>query len=366
MVHQNTVSIVFYFQYAIGIPLDFLFVFLSISWSVYFINRITINVRLHKKYLREGNSDNIYMHEVLKNVFMLLINITECSYIQLYILGGFLPDEHLYLSSRPMLPECSLELRHTHIFDINLIIENHFKAFFIALGQTGLLFSLAFTICLMQYLYVRFHSIPLNPFRFIRRFLLFTSLLSVLIIIAGTIPYLILFAKLLEPLIEVAYFLIWCRYTLKFYQTLKWRTREFSVRNPSLVKGSVRSRIKFAVVMCSMGLGTFLFIVGNLIINYFFLASVILYYGSCLFNYIYGLPYYQPFLVTSGQIHALLSAYKIKVYVASFLLDIASFVVISQFFVASVLSFGNFLREKLCLRFKLRPELKKRLLKNQA
>ena len=309
MVNYDTLAIFIIIQNAVGIPLDSVFVLLSIIWTIYFINKIRTCIKKHKTNLKEGNSEFVKMYrcEVVKYVFLLLINITECGYIQIYALGALVPAEHLYLSSRPMLPNCSIELVHSHIFDINLILENPFKAFLIALGQVVLLFSIAFSICLMHYLHITFHSISLNPFQFIRRFLSFTSLLSLLLVIAGTVPHLILFEKFVEPLIELAYFLIWCRYSHKFYQTLKWRIREFSARRPSLVKRAMKNCRQFKVVMCCMGLGTFLFITVNFIVSYFFLVTVALFYGPCLFNYVYGTPYYQPPLVSDGHIETLLT-----------------------------------------------------------
>ena len=184
------------FQRYIGIPLDIVFVSLSIIWTVYFINKIVICIKMQKKCLNERNSDSDYARknkcEMVKYVFLLLINITECGYMPLYGLGGLLPPELLYSSSRPMLPNCANELISSKIFDINLILENPFKAFLMVLVQVVMLFYLTFLTCLMHYLHIIFHSIPLNPFRFIRRFLLLTSLLSFFLIIVGTVPQLIL------------------------------------------------------------------------------------------------------------------------------------------------------------------------------
>ena len=372
MVNYNTVSIFIKIQKYVGIPVDIVFVSLSLLWAVYFLNKIATCFRLSKTHLLEGNPDSArkYKCDMVKYVFLLLINITECGYIQLYWIGSLIPSEHLYWI-RPMLPQCSTELIHAHFFDINLILENPLKAFLIALGQVGLLFNLAFLTCLMHYLHIIFHSIPLNPFTFIRHFFSFTSILSLFLVIAGTVPQLILFAKLVEPLVELAYFLIWCKYSLRFYQTLKWRTREFSMRKPYLVKESVKNCRQFAVVMCCMGLGTFLLVVVNFIIQYLFLIAVVLFYGPCLFNYLYGTPYYLPPLVSDRQIETLLYSYTIKVYVTTVIIGIAIFITFSQFFAASVVYFKMILSEKLRMRYtrkfdtKSIPSLRRHLLKYQ-
>ena len=370
--NYNTTSIYDKILKCGGISLDIVFVSLSLLWAVYFLNKIVTCFRLSKTHLLEGNPDSArkYKCDMVKYVFLLLINITECGYIQICLIGFLLPSEHLYWI-RPMLPQCSTELIHARFFDIKLILENPYKAFLISSGQVGLLFSLAFITCLMHYLHIIFHSIPLNPFTFIRRFLSFTSILSLFLVIAGTLPQLILFAKLVEPLVELAYFLIWCKFSLRFYQTLKWRTREFSMRKPYLVKESVKNCRQFAVVMCCMGLGTFLFIVANFIINYFFIIVVALFYGPCLFNYLYGTPYYLPPLVSDRQIETLLYSYTIKIYVTTVLLGIAIFIMFSQFFAASAVYFKMILSEKLRMRYtrkfdtKSIPSLRRRLLKYQ-
>ena len=372
MVDYDTVSVFIKLQYAFGIPLDFVFVSLTLIWAGYFVNKIANCIKMHKACVREGNPDDARKNrcEMVKYAFLLLISIAECGYIQIYALGIVLPPEHLYLSSRHMLPNCSVELMHSHIFDINLIHENPFKAFLVASGQAGLLFSLAFLTSLLHYLHITLHDISLNPFHFIRRFLSLTSLLSFFLVIAGTVPHLILFAKVVEPLMELAYFLIWCRHSLRFYQTLKWRIREFRVRRPYLVRGSVENCRQFAVVMGCMGLGTLLFIIVDFVVSYFFLVSVALFYGPCLFNYVYGTPYYQPPLVSDGQIETLLYSYTIKVYVTSALLGVAYFTIVFQFFAASAVYFGLILRERLRMRFgkvntRFRLSLNHRLLKYQ-
>ena len=231
--------------------------------------------------------------------------------------------------------------------------------------HVGLIFNLGLLICLMHYLHIEFHSISLNPFRFIRRFLLFTSLLSLPSVIAGTVPQLILFETFVDPLIELVYFLIWCKYTRKFYQTLKWRTNEFRIRRPKLVKASIENRIKFAVVMFSLGLGNLMFIFVKILASYSTLSLVVLHYGPCLFNYLYGTPYYQPLLVSDRQLDTMLIFHKIYVYIAFSFETLALLIVCSQFLLISLMYLVTYLRRKLCVRFRLNPSLRVRLINNQ-
>ena len=53
-------------------------------------------------------------------------------------------------------------------------------------------------------------------------------------------------------------------------------------------------------------------IVGEFIGEYFSVIATGVYYGPCLFNYLYGTHYYKPLLVTQQHIDALLLTYKIE------------------------------------------------------
>ena len=367
MINSNTTYILTLVQHNIIIPLDVLFILLTFCWAWILVKRILIDFKLYKTYLREGDSKNASESKsnVVKFVFLLLININECITMQLYSGCSWILSGYTYVLNRPVQSNCSKELISSGIFDIELIINSPIKAFMVVLLQVNMLFYLGFIICLMHFLHITFHSIPLNPFRFIRRFLLFTSILSLLLVITGTVPQLILFEKLVEPLIELAYFLIWYRYTRMFYQTLKWRTNEFRIRRPKLVKTSVENRIKFAVVMFSMGLGFLLNVFVNLLASYGLFSSVVLHYGPCLFNYLYGTPFYQTSLVSDRHADTQLFNHKIYLFVTFSFLSLALLIIGSQYLLISLVYLVTYLRKKLCVRFELNPSLTKRLLKNQ-
>ena len=365
-INFNMLSSVILFQHSFIIPLDIVFIILTFCWTWVLLKRILIDFKLYRTYLRERDSENAIVSKgsVVKSVFLLLINSNECINVQLYTVGSWMPGNK-YILNRAVLPNCSKELISSGIYDVNLIINSPIKASIIALVHVGLIFYLGFIICLMHYLHITFHSIPSNPFRFIRRFLLFTSILSLLLVIAGIVPQLILFEKLVEPLIELAYFLIWCRYTRMFYQTLKWRTNEYRIRQPKLVNASVENRIKFAVVMFSIGIAILMYVFVDILSSYSTLSLVVLHYGPCLFNYLYGTSYYQPFLVSDRQLDTLLIFYKIYVYIALSLQSLALLIVCSQFLLISLIYLVTYLRRKLFVRFELNPSLRVRLLKNQ-
>ena len=354
-------------QHSLVIPMDIVFIILTFCWTVHLVKKILIGFKMYRTCLREGDSRNasVSKSNVVKFVFLLLIIINECIDVQLYTVGAWIPSENEYIFNRAMLPNCSKALISSGIYDLELIINSPIKAFMVVLGHVSLIFYLGLIICLMHFLHITFHSIPLNPFRFIRRFLLFTSILSLLLVITGIVPQLILFEKLVEPLIELAYFLIWCRYTRMFYQTLKWRTNEFRIRRPKLVNASTESRIKFAVVMFSMGFAILMYVFVDILSSYSTLSSVVLHYGPCLFNYLYGTPYYQPFLVSDRQLDAQSVFHKIYVIVTLSFKSLALLIVWSQYLLISLVYFILYLRSKLYVRFRLDTSLRVRLINNQ-
>ena len=163
----------------------------------------------------------------------------------------------------------------------------------------------------------------------------------------------------------MAYFLIWCRYTRMFYQTLKWRTNEFRIRRPKFVNASIENRIKFAVVMFSIGIAILMYVFVDILSNYSTLSLVVLHYGPCLFNYLYGTPYYQPFLVSDRQLDTMLIFHKIYVYIAFSFETLALLIICSQFLLISLMCLVTYLRRKLCVQFRLNPSLRVRLINNQ-
>ena len=369
-------------QISILMPFLFLVIILSIIWDIFFVKKIRHLVLLYREYMEKINTDpfgnflEAAQHlkiEILKYTFLLVINVTEFGAMEIYALGVALtltrrPDDILN-SSRFVIPNCTTELAHFNNMMIDAMTSNPSVSILVSFGQAGLLFSMALGICLMKYLDVKYHDIYGKTARYIRMFLLVTVMLGIFLIIAGSVPQLILIQKVVEPIFQLIYFSIWVKHTHTFYKTLKWRTNEFRVRSRSnrVVKRSLISRYQFVIIMSCMLIGTACLILAECLTQYFTLIATILYYGPCIFNYLYATPDYQTLLVTQQQIGALHTTNTVIRYFSTFLLIAASAIILSQYILATCLFFGQITVRKLKYRFgyipiRFRPSLTNPLL----
>ena len=188
-------------------------------------------------------------------------------------------------------------------------------------------------------------------------------------IIAGSVPQLILIQKVVEPIFQLIYFSIWVKHTHTFYKTLKWRTIEFRVRGEShrVVKRSLISSYQFVIIMSCILISYAFLILAEFLTEYFLLIATILCYGPCLFNYLYATPDYQTLLATQQQIGALLTTNTVIRYFSTFLIIAASAIIGSQYILATCLVFGRIIVRRLKYRFgyipiRFRPSLTNPLL----
>ena len=112
---------------------------------------------------------------------------------------------------------------------------------------------------------------------------------------------------------------------------------------------------------------TVCFIFAEFLTQYFTLIATILYYGPCIFNYLYATPDYQTLLVTQQQIEALHTTNTIIRYFSSFLIILTSAIIGTQYILATCLFFGQIIVRKLKYRFgyiptRFRPSLTNPLL----
>ena len=188
-------------------------------------------------------------------------------------------------------------------------------------------------------------------------------------IIAGSVPQLMMIEKVVEPILQLIYFSIWFKLTRTFYKTLKWRTIEFRVRGRSnrVVKRSLISSYQFAVIMGFMLISFACLIFAEFLTQYFLLIATILYYAPCIFNYLYATPDYQTLLVTQQQIEALHTTNTVIRYFSTFLIISASAIIGLQYILGTCLFFGQIIVRKLKYRFgyiptRFRPSLSDPLL----
>ena len=363
-------------------PFLFFVIIISIIWDIFFLKMIRHLVLLHRECMEKANTDPFgnfleaahhHKVEIHKYTFLFVMNVIEVCSIQIYTLGAALavtrhPNDILN-PSRFLIPNCTSELAHFNNIIIDAMIEIPSISILISIGQAGLLFSMALGICLMKYLDVKYHDIYGKTARYIRTFLLVSVMLGIFLIIAGSVPQLMMIQKVVEPILQLIYFSIWIKHTRAFYKTLKWRTIEFRVRGESnrVVKRSLISSYQFVIIMSCMLIGFACLILAEFLGQYFTLIATILYYGPCIFNYLYATPDYQTLLVTQQQIEALHTSDTVIRYFSIFLIISASTIIGLQYILATCFFFGQIIVRKLKYRFgyiptRFRPSLTDSLL----
>ena len=364
------------------LPFLFFIIIISIIWNIFFLKRIRQLVLSYRECMEKANTDPFgnfleaahhHKIEIHKYILLLVINVTEVCSIQIYTLGAALtftrqPDDILN-SSRFAIPNCTTELVHFNNIIIDAMIEIPSVSILVSIGQAGLLFSIALGICLMKYLDVKYHDIYGKIARYIRMFLLVTLMFGIFLITAGSVPQLMFIQKVVEPILQLIYFSIYIKHTRAFYKTLKWRTILFRVRGEShrVVKRSLISMYQFVIIMGCILIGFASIILAEFLTQYVLLIAIILYYGPCIFNYLYATPDYQTILITQQQIEALHTSDTFIRYISIFLITSASAIVGLQYILGTCLFFGQIIVNKLKYRFgyiptRFRPSLNDSLL----
>ena len=286
-----------------------------------------------------------YKIEIVKYAFMLAINIIEVSAMVMYGLGNSLARRNNSITNNCIGKEN---------YDLEIyLIGNPVRFLFVFLAKIGLLFSLSVVICLMKYLDVTYHNINGKPFRFIKSFLLISSLIGLSLIITGSVPQLFILHEFYEPIVEFVYLCLWIRQTRTFYRTLKWRSVEFQVRGRSIqmVRRSIKNYRQFAFIMSLMGIGIVCIILSVFLETYFFLFLTLVRYGPCLFHYLYNTPLYQPLFNTQLQLKTLHISNTIILKLEITLGIIASFMIGLQYFLVTIVFFGGKLLRRMNYRF---------------
>ena len=365
------------FGYVIALPFTVICALVSIIWNVYFVGKIVQFIRSYRHCVEKAKSDPFgnlsekafhHKSEFVKYVFLLLINIAEFGSMSLYLLGYSLaemPSAYKLVGSN-----CTRMLTPFLNIHTKLMYGNPINSVILSIGESGVLLSGAFGICLMKFLHENFHNIRSTAFLYIRHMLGVTSLVAVLLITTGSIPQLVIINIVLVPILSFIYSVIWIKQTRIFYRTLRWRSVELRIRsnNERLVRRAVISCYQFLVIMSCFGLGVQFLNLSVFLDNIFALLTIALQNGPCLFNHLYGTAYYKPMLVTEQQIESFRLAYDIKDS-AIFIFEIIAFLLLgSQYLLCTAVFFGRILINQLKYRYgyvqtRFTPNLTQRLLK---
>ena len=372
-------------EFYISVPAIATSFMLSILWTVYFMKRIIHFIKLYCECIRKPQSDPFmnfleaarhHKSDIIKYIFLLLINTAEMGSITVYSLGcmvanNFNTYRHLYSPNKASIHNCSRELIGSQIFGLSLMYENPINSILVTTGQVGVMTSLAFGICLMKYLHEILHNIEANPYPYIRRLLLTTGLVAFSLLITGTVPQLMIIHYLTEPIVQLVYLCIWVKHVRIFHRTLKWRTVEFQVRSrrKGLVRRSKITSHQFAPIMCCVGVVYACFLFGEFLGQYFSIAALTLHYGPCMFHYLYGAPYFQRLLATQQQTEALDVVFVASTSARMLFYSVGGFLIAIQYVVCTGSFFGRILIAKLKFRYgrvrtRFTPSLTNHLLRN--
>ena len=348
------------FGYVIALPFTVICTLVSIIWNVYFVRKIVQFIRSYRQCVEKAKSDPFgnfseeafhHKSEFIKYIFLLLINITEFGSMLLFLLGDSLAE--IPSAYRFSDPNCTKMLIQFFNLRMKLMYENPINSIILSIGQSGTLISLAFGICLMKFLHENFHNIRSTAFHSIRRLLVVTCLLEVLLITTGSVPQLMIIKIVLVPILSFIYFLIWVNHTRMFYRTLRWRSVELRIRsnNERLIRRAVISCYQFLVIMCCFGIAILCLILLEFLTGVFTLLTIALQNGPCLFNHLYGTDYYKPVIVTEQQFEALRDTFDFKDSATFILESMAFFLLASQYLLCTAVFFGRILIDQLKYRY---------------
>ena len=340
----------------------FLFIYIFILaglatlWNVYFVKRILYFVRLYHRTEEEastdmlGNSSELALHykvEIVKYVFLLIINTIEVSTILIAQLGLGLAHSK---SNNLTTNKCTREIIHNS--DFNALIRKPIAGAFVTVGQVGLLLSIAFVTGLVKYLNTTYHDIKVQSLKDIKINISVSCVIGVLLFSAGLISQLFILERLIYPIILLVYFCIWIKQVRKLYKTLKWKSVEFQVQGWSsqIVRRAVKTSYHFGIIMSLIGIGIGCIVLTVFLDHYFFLFATVVYCPN-LIKQVYGDFGYEPLLTTKTQINALDICGHIITGIVTALSLVAYLLISLQYLLATIVFFGGLLMKKFKYRF---------------
>ena len=233
-------------------------------------------------------------------------------------------------------------MQHSNV-EIYWITEIPIGLFLTSIAQGAIISSLVLSICLMKYIHAREYNQSSDYKKRNKRLLSIMILIVTCLIVLGTVPQLVLAQRVIEPIVQFIVYWKWIKQIRIFDQTLEMlaldcqinrRRRDVCRRANTLVK-------QFKIIM-SLNIASFdLFLLTELIAQFRLLVIIGLYYGPCLFHYLYGTAVYTPLIHSKYQVGVLENT-NISFYILErSLLVIATVILGSHFFTVSALFFAN-------------------------
>ena len=354
---MSVISTYTIFQFYTLIPAVAFISIFSIFWDIYFIKRIRYFREQHSNSIRLAKQDlfgymndksSLYKIEIVKYSFLLVINIFEFSSMIFYSLGVsiskylLLKDISMEFPNRLNSSACEGELFQQYSLQLTLYTNIPLSALCITMGQIGMLFSIGMGICLLAYLnesYYRSCNVP----RWIKQFIILTSFLSVIIFVLGIVPHFLLAKDIIEPIFLTVYFCVWIKYIRKYRRTLKRQTIDMIIlcKSKSQITRSKKTTLQFTVIISLVASAFGCFLLGEIVAQFSDFIYVVIYFGPCIFSYLFRTNSYTPLVTDQKQIDALYLAMKITFYVEMSLIYLASLLNSPQYLMGTVYFFGR-------------------------
>ena len=349
-------------------------------WNLYFIKTARLKYKCYKKWHKLARTDvtntyaegaYCYRTEFNKNLLLLSINLLECSTVVLYGISYGLAEWLYSINQSFLFPQretnnCSqLLMQHSNV-EIYWITEIPIGLFLISIAQGAIIYSLVLSICLMKYIHAREYNQSSDYKKRIKRFLSIMILIVTCLIVLGTVPQLVLTQRVIEPIVLIIVYWKWVKQIRIFHQTLKMLAFDCQTnRRRRDVCKSANTLVKQFKIIMSLNIISFgLLLLTELIAQFNLLVTIGLYYGPCLFHYLYGTAIYTPLIHSKYQVE-LLENTNISFYILErSLLGIATDILGSHFFTASALFLANKCTNGLKRKYRTRftPDLNNPLL----
>ena len=327
-------------------------------WSVYFIKMARLNYKSCMKYLKLARTDSTNMYaqwayccrtEFNKYLLLLSINITECGATVLYCigygLGEWLQNTHqsFMFPHRAETHNCSQILLQGSNLQMYWMTEIPFGLFLVSIGQGGFIFSMVLSICLMKYIHAREYNRSSDYKEWNKRHLMIMALIAMCIIVLGTVPQFVLVQRIIELVVVIIVYFKWVKQARRFHQTLKMLAFDYQInrKRRDVCRRAILLVKKFKIIM-SINIVSFGLLILVELIGYLRLTVAIgLYYGPCLFHYLYGTPIYTQLITNKYQVSILgKNSSEIALFQKS-LFAIATLMICSYFAAVSILFFAN-------------------------
>ena len=359
-------SIAYQVEIAFLCPFIFVVTVLYLLWTVFCIKRIRFFIRKRSFALERSRNDILenfskladsHKVEIVKYSFLLAVNSIEGVAVVLYgiaDIGSYFEFRHNNTLQFPRTGEISNCTRnYFKVKTLQTLSSIEWPTgLCVVIGQIGLLLSMTLCICLIKFLHNNYYDIRGN-FRWIIRFLIFTSFLCTIFLVFRLVPQLFLFQLIIEPFVQLIYFYFLVKNIFMFYRTLKRQTLDLRIicSENRTIQASKGITNQFALISSLNCVGIACFIIGEFAAQYLFVFEVIFSLTPCFSEYAHGKSYFQPLLITVSEVEMLTKATVIVGWLANILVAIGSMCICTHYFLVTCLVFGAKLWRDLKIRF---------------